>query len=105
MIIGFYLKMAPKQLEKKIQGQIGSGFTISLRSFVSIESPKEKTVIRAPGRRCAAIDIKIRQSKREEDNNFSSKCSIPLPIKARDCRGKEEAGRGPFVTELPVVGW
>ena len=47
--------------------------------------------------------MKIRQPKREEDNNISSKCLIPLPIKARDCREKEQGGRWLFVTELPVV--
>ena len=97
--------MAPKQLEKKIQGQIGPGFTISLRSFVSIEPPKEKAVIRAPGRRSAAIDMKIRQSKREKDNNLSSKCSTLFQPKRESVGRKKERGRWPFVTELPVVGW
>lgn len=61
-----------------------------------IESPKEKTDIRALGRRrvtaaAAAlfISMKIRQTKREGDDDASSKCSIPFPFRGRDCRERE----------------
>lgn len=36
------------------------------------------------------ISIKIRQTQREEDDDVSSKCSIPFPFRGRDCREREE---------------